>query len=235
MCVGNRRLHVEPAVSIHSQLIGGLQNFEDGFDTLDVLGERSPANFYFHDGIAEIKITGHFIAKPVQIFARIVIAASRINKNLAFRDSTAIPVCEKPEQRDTRNFRCCIPDGHVQHSNGYRPFAVTAGLLIAHENVPDAGWIKVVASVIQKRFAVRGTKARNEAVAQEAARRVTPVGIKAESDHRFAVANHVGDESKDTDRHLAEINESVADRRFDRHDRFADVNNLHEFTCRMWR
>jgi len=29
------------------QLIGGLQNFEEGFDALDVFGERAPPSFIF--------------------------------------------------------------------------------------------------------------------------------------------------------------------------------------------
>ena len=112
---------------------------------------------------------------------------------------------------------------------------MAAGLLVAHENVPDASGIQVVGGVVEQRISFRCTKARDKAVAQEAAGSVTSVGIKAEADHGFAITNHVGDEGKHADGHLAEINEGVANRRFNRHDRFANVDNLHEFTYRLQR
>src|SRR6202041_1022539 len=124
--------------------------------------------------------------------------------------------------------------GHVQHAYSDRSFTVAAGLFVAHENVPDAGGIEIVAGIVEQRLSLRGLQARDEAIPQEATRRIAPVGIKTESNDGLAVANDVGDEGQDTDGHLAEINKRVANRRFDRDHRFADVNNPHEFTCR-WR
>jgi len=66
--------------------MGGLQIIlEDGLDTLEVLGERSAANFYFSRRIlAEIKITGICIAKPVHLCPDSNSRQPASNKDLAF-------------------------------------------------------------------------------------------------------------------------------------------------------
>ena len=108
---------------------------------------------------------------------------------------------------------------------------MASGFLIAHENVPNASRIEIVASIVEQRSGVRGLQTRDKAIAQESAWRIAAVRIKTETDDRLAVANHIGDQREDTDGHLAEIDEGVANLRFDRYDGLADVDDPHEFTC----
>ena len=69
-------------------------------------------------------------------------------------------------------------------------------------------------------------EAGDEAIPQQARRRVAPVGVEAVADHAPAVALDVGDDRHDRDVHLAEVDVGVFHRRGHRHSRSAGYRQL---------
>ena len=69
--------------------------------------------------------------------------------------------------------------------------------------------------------------ARDEALAHQLALAVAAVGVEAVADHRLAVADHVGDDGHEAQRHLAEVDVGVADGRADGDGLLADFDDLH--------
>ncbi len=105
---------------------------------------------------------------------------------------------------------------------------MAARLLVGHHRVPCLEWVDQTLGV-EQRFRLRRLEARDEALAQQPARRVAAIRIEAETDHRFAVALHIGDDGDDRGGHLAEIDIGVADRRGDWDDDVVDGGNLHRW------
>ena len=56
---------------------------------------------------------------------------------------------------------------------------------------------------------------------------VATIGIEAVADHRLTVANHVGDDGDEAQRHLAEVDVGVTNRRFDRARGFENLGDFH--------
>ncbi len=108
---------------------------------------------------------------------------------------------------------------------------MAARFLVAHKRIPNARGLEIVSGIIEQRSRVRSLQTRDKTIAQKSAGRITAIGIKTETNDGLAVANHIGYQCEDADRHLAEIDEGVANPRFDRYDGLADIDNPHDFTC----
>jgi hypothetical protein len=90
---------------------------------------------------------------------------------------------------------------------------------------PPGFSIEIVAGLVEQRFGIGFGQPRREALTDQAALPVTPIGIEAVADHRLAVAHHVGDDGDQARRHPGEIDIGVADGRGDRFCDFADVDD----------
>jgi hypothetical protein len=84
-----------------------------------------------------------------------------------------------------------------------------------------------VAGVVQQRCGVGFAQARQEALAHQLPLAVPAVRVEAVADDRLAIADHVGDDRNQAQRHLAEVNVRIADGRTDRKRFLADVDDLH--------
>src|SRR5712691_9292165 len=85
--IGDRRLQIEAAISIHRQLVRSLQDLEYGFNALQVLRKGRSANLNLHHGISKIEIPLHLILQCRQAFVWIVIATCRIDEYFAAEES----------------------------------------------------------------------------------------------------------------------------------------------------
>jgi len=88
-------------------------------------------------------------------------------------------------------------------------------------------------SCVHERSGIGFEDARNEALAHQLALAVAAVRIEAVAHHRLAVADHIGDDGDQTQRHLAEVDIRVADRGTDRNGLFADFNDSHGTVSRV--
>src|SRR3546814_6382997 len=71
---------------------------------------------------------------------------------------------------------------------------MAARLLVGHHPGPDAERVEIVARLVQQAVGRGLQHPRHDALAHQAALAIAAVGIEAETDHRLAVALHVGDD-----------------------------------------
>lgn len=166
------------------------------------------------------------------VLARIVVAARRVDEDLAVGLAIAVPLREELKQRFARDFRHRVPDGHVDRADGDGPLTVATGLLVDEHRRPDLVGIEVVAGVVDQRGRGGLEQARDEALAHQLALTVTAVRVEAVADHRLAVANDVRDDRDETQGHFAEVDVGVPDRGTDRNGFFADFNDSHATVSR---
>jgi hypothetical protein len=101
-----------------------------------------------------------------------------------------------------------VPDRHVDDAHGHGTLAVTVRLLVAHTHAPGLVWIDE--AIITLDFPGSGAhEAGNEALAQEALRRVSAVRIEAEPDDRSSIHNAVDDDREDARGHGREVDVGV--------------------------
>lgn len=162
------------------------------------------------------------------ILPRVVVATSGVDEDLSVGLAVAVAVGQQLEQRHAFDLGHGVPDRHVDGADGYRTLAVTTRLFVREHGVPDLVRVQVLAAVVDQRVGVGLHHARDEALAHELALTVAAVGVEAVADHRFAVADHVGDHGHQAQRHLAEVDVGVADGRADGQGFFSDFNDFHE-------
>ena len=169
------------------------------------------------------------------VLAGVVVAAGGVDEDLAVRLAVAVAVGQQLEQRLAFDLRDRIPDRHVDGADRHRALAVAARLLVGEHRVPDLVRVEVVAA--WRPPASRGVgfqQARDEALAHQLALAVAAVGVEAVADHRLAVADHVGDDGHEAQRHLAEVDVGVADGRADGDGLLADFDDLHGWLRLEW-
>src|SRR5450755_3150354 len=104
---------------------------------------------------------------------------------------------------------------------------MTTWFLIFHEYVPDTKRIQVFAGMIRDSFWLRSFQSRNETFAQQAAGRISAVGIETEANYFFPIAHDVGNQRQNANGHLAEIDICVRDLGFNGDNGLADINDVH--------
>ena len=111
---------------------------------------------------------------------------------------------------------------------------MAARLFVGEHAVPDLVRIEIGAGVVDQRGRIGFQDARDEALAHQHALAVAAVRVEAVADDRLAVADDVGDDGHQAQRHLAEIDVGVADGGTDGDGFFADVDDFHaESPCEV--
>jgi hypothetical protein len=113
-----------------------------------------------------------------------------------------------------------VPDGH-------RALAVAAGLLVHHHRRPDLVRIDVVARFIAQARGFGLEDARTKALAYQRPLPIATIGVEPIAHDRLAVADHVGDDGDQAQRHAREVDVGVADLALDGLGGLADVDDLH--------
>src|SRR3954453_6313131 len=229
--VGVQRLRVgdrgveEPAVRVDRDAGRRAHHLDRRLKPAQVLVERGAADLHLADRVAPVEVAPELVLQTFQAFLRIVVAAGRVDEDALVDGAAAVAFAEEPIERLLLDFRDRVPDRHVEHADRDRALAVPAWLLVLHQAGPGLVRVEVLPRLVEKRVRIRALQARDEALAQEPARRVAAVRVEAEADDRPAVADHVRDHGDDAHGHLAEVDIRVAQRRPDRHHGLAHVGD----------
>ena len=224
--VGQRGVAVEAPVGVDGQPLPGLEHLQHGVDPAQVVVERRTADLHLDDGVAAVGVAAHLVLQGGQPLLRVVVAPGGVDEDPALRAAVAVPVREQDVQRLLLELRDGVPHRHVERPDGDRPLAVATGLLVGHDGGPHAVGVEH-APLVEQRLG-RGTEQPgDEALAQQRALAVPPVGVEAVADHGAPVALLVGDDRDEAERHPAEVDVGVADRRADREGLLADVDDPH--------
>ena len=164
---------------------------------------------------------------PRQIFSRIVVAARGVNKNALVRFPVAVAFGQQFKQRLSCDLGNGIPHRHVDRSDGDRAFAMSARLLVGHHASPNFRGVEIFAARIDEAGRFGFEYPRPKPFTNQAALAISSVGIESVSHHRLAVADYVGYDRDQAQRHLREIDIRVADRRSDRLGDLAHIHNPH--------
>ena len=171
-----RQRHRAVAIERQRRLAG-----EDGQGILDapaVVGDRQAACFDLDAVVAEIEHLAKFGPQRIEVIARIVEPAGRIDRHpLRRRAAEAMPKL-RPE-RTTGDLGDEVPDRGVEQADRSGAFAVASRLLVPHQDRPDLGGIDIVPALVQVIVRLRREQARNEPLAQQRAVRVAPDRSKA--------------------------------------------------------
>src|SRR6185312_10790836 len=149
------------------------------------------------------------------VLAGVIVAAGGIDEDV-WIGFYPVAFGQQPEQRLAGDLRRRVPHRHVDGADGHGSVAMAARFFIAHHRGPDLVGVQVVAGLIEQRAGFGFQQAGGEALPDEAALAISPVGIKAVADHRLAATCHIGDDRDKTGGHSAEVDIRVADRRADR-------------------
>jgi hypothetical protein len=84
---------------------------------------------------------------------------------------------------------------------------MAARLLVGHHRGPDLAGVEIVARGVDQAVGLGFEDARREALADQAALTVAAVRVEAVADHRLAVADDVGDDGNQAQRHLREVDD----------------------------
>ena len=107
-----------------------------------------------------------------------------------------------------------IPNRHIDRTDRNRALTMATGLLIAHHGFPDLVGAKDASSVKQcVRFCLQ--RAWNEPLTHQCTLTIAPIRIEAITNNRLAVADDVGHDGDQTQRHLGKIDVRVTDIGFD--------------------
>src|SRR5258705_11527415 len=139
----------------------------------------------------------------------VVVATCGIKKHLGRDASIAKSVSQQSEQGNACALGYNIPNRHVQNTDGHRSFSVASWFLVFHEHLPDSEGIEIFAGAIYDTFGFCGFEPRNKALAQQAARSITPIGVEAEANNSLSFAANIGNDRQHADVHLAEIDVGV--------------------------
>lgn len=113
-------------------------------------------------GVAEIDEAPQFLFQASQVVVRIGVAAAGVDRyalRIVFRQPQASR--QEAMQRQAGGLGRGIPQGHVQGAHRDAAFAVAAGLLVAHHQVP--GTQRIDATAVVARQAVRRSPSRRGA------------------------------------------------------------------------
>src|SRR3546814_7544625 len=184
-----------------------------------------------YDPVAHAAVAPHLLPQGAQVLAGVVVAAGGVDEDAVVHRAVALGVGEVAIERHAGDLGDRVPHCHVDHTDSDRALAVATRLFVGHHGGPDLSRIEVVAGVVHQARGVCLPQARQEALAQQPAGGVAAVGVEAVADHRLAVAHHVGDDGDHAGCHLGEVDVGIAERRGDRHDGFADVDDAHGNLC----
>jgi RNA polymerase sigma factor RpoD-like protein len=227
LAIRQRCRQVEAAIRIHGQLLARLQHGQHCLDAFDIPRQRRATDLHLHYRVAALDVAGHLGAQAIEALARVVIAACSVDKDPGVGLAGAITLRQHFMQRQSGNFGDSIPDGHVDRADRHGALAMTARLFVVHHAGPDRVRVEVVSGGVTQAGRVGLEHTRTEALADQAALSVAPVGVEPVTDHRLAVADDVGHDRHQAERHLREIDERIADVRADRAGGFEDVDDLH--------
>jgi hypothetical protein len=141
-----------------------------------------------------------------------------------------VPVGQQLKQRFAFDLGHRIPDGHVDGANRHRTLTMAPWLFVGEHGLPDFVRAQVVACFVQQRGGVGLKDARDEPLAHQRALAIATIGVEAVANHRFAIADHIGDHRHQAEVHFAKVDVSVPDRGTDGKGSFADFNNFHVMT-----
>ncbi len=225
--VRDRGVEVEAAVGVDRQFLAILQHAEDRVDAAQVFVQRGTTDFLLHHRVAAVDVAAHFVLQLCVVLARVVIAAGRVDEDVAVGLAVAVAFSEQLEQRLAFDLGHCIPYRHVDGADGHRALAVAARLFVAEHAVPDLVRVEVAAALVLQALRIGFQHARDEALAHQLALAIAAVGVEAVADDRLAVADDVSHHRDQAQRHFAEVDVGIADRGADRDGFFADFNDSH--------
>ncbi|MCY1444315.1 hypothetical protein D9M71_607800 [compost metagenome] len=105
---------------------------------------------------------------------------------------------------------------------------MTAWLFVGHQGFPDGKRIQVVVLMIDERIWISFGDTRQEAITHQRALTIATIGVEAVADDRFAIANHIRDDSDDRAGHFRKIDVGIGDWGSDRNCFFTDVYDTHD-------
>src|SRR5262252_5052721 len=130
---------------VNSQAIRRLKQFQDSLDPLQVTAQVCRANFDLDAGVAKIQESADFVRKMPNVIAGVRVSSSGVSGHLLCDRHSAHQLREEFAKWSGGSLSSGIPDGHVECPNCDTTFAVAAGLLAMHHDLPCAKWIEVVA------------------------------------------------------------------------------------------
>ena len=225
--VGEGGGEIEAAVRVYRERRSLAHHFQHGVDTAEVLLEVRAADLHLHHRVAAVQVLLHLVLQLPVVLSRVVVAARRVHEDGLVHATVAVALGEQAVERLARDLRHRVPHRHVERADRDRSLPVAARLLVAHRALPDARRVEVLARLVEERAPVGFQHSRDEAFAEQRALAVSAVGIEAVPDHRAAAAHHVGDDRDRRERHLAEVDDRVPDRRGDRERPLPDGEDLH--------
>ena len=190
-------------------------------------GEIGAADLHLDDLVALVLVAAHLGLQALELLAGVVVAAARIDEHRLVEVAAVEALRQQPPQRLAGDLGHRVPHRHVERAGGVRAVAVAARLLVGHEGLPDGERDRGCRRCVEQRLRVGRHDARDEALAQDAALGVAPVGGEAVADHRLALAHHVGLDRDQADGHGRERDVGVADLRGDRRRGLADARDFH--------
>ena len=192
--VRNRRLQIEPSIRIHGKLRVLFDFSKHCLNARAILRNIRPANLHLYDRVSPVEIRPHLRAQSIEILAGIVVSSGCIHKHA--RVCLQSPALRKEaKQRFARDLCHCIPYRHVNCSDGYGAFAMSTGLLIAHQRSPNAIWIDIVLRIIQHRLGIGLMHAWSETLPDQAALTVAPIRVEPIANYGSAVTHNIRNHS----------------------------------------
>ncbi len=145
-------------------------------------------------GVAEIDEAPQFLFQASQVVVRIGVAAAGVDR-YALRIVLRQPQAARQEavQRQAGSLGRGIPQRHVQGAHRDAAFAVAAGLLVAHHQVPGTQRIDATAVVAHQAVRRSPQQARGETLADQSALGVAPYRGVTVADDTPTVAHDIGE------------------------------------------
>ncbi len=142
---------VKATVGIDGEESTLADDLDDGFDAAKVFIQRNTADFHFDDLVAHVAVAFHFGLQGGEVFAGIVVPPRRVDPDFVVGVAVAVAIGEEAVEGFAGDFGDGIPDGHVDGADGDGALAVTTGLFIGHEGLPDAEGVEVFGGRVQQR------------------------------------------------------------------------------------
>src|SRR5205085_8951830 len=130
--------------------------------------------------VAACEVALDLVLQPFQAPLLIVVAAGRVDEDALVDLPAAVALAEEAIEPLLLDLRDRVPDRHVEHADRDRALAVPARLLVLHQAGPGLVRVEILPRLVEKRVRIRALQARDEALAQEPARRVAAVRVEAE-------------------------------------------------------
>ncbi|MNW51628.1 hypothetical protein D3C74_291170 [compost metagenome] len=97
LAVFQRGFEIEFSVDIHHQAGSvTIEDFQDSFDALDVIGEVSATDFHLDDVVACVQESAHLVLQVFQCLARGIVAAGGVDKDVFIRVAIAVMIGDPP-------------------------------------------------------------------------------------------------------------------------------------------